>query len=264
MRTSEDPEHVHQARVATRRLRSDLRTFGDLLEPGWTAGVRGELRWLGQALGQVRDADVLALRLRAQAAEELTERDLQGFTELERRLSQQRQAAYAELLEALGSDRYIDLLDALTAPPSFRAGEEEELATRARGPRSLRPPSVEEPAPRGRQARRDPTDEELHQVRIKAKRLRYSAEAAAVAVGKPARRLAKAAAHLQDVLGAHHDAVTAEGWLRESAANVEAKAGVFVAGELVNVQRREQRQLRQGWLVAWESLDSKSLRRWLR
>jgi CHAD domain-containing protein len=78
-----------------------------------------------------------------------------------------------------------------------------------------------------------PTDQELHQIRIKAKRLRYSAEAAAVAVGKPARRLAKAAANLQDVLGAHHDAVTAEGWLRESAANVEAKAGVFVAGELV-------------------------------
>ena len=265
VRSSEDPEHVHQARVATRRLRSDLRTFGDVLDPGWTARVRGELRWLGQALGRVRDADVLALRLRAQAAEELTERDVQGFTELEQRLSQQRQAAYAELLEALGSDRYIDLLDALTAPPSFRAGAEEELATPARGAvaRFVRRPWK---SLRRAVAKLDenPTDQELHQIRIKAKRLRYSAEAAAVAVGKPARRLAKAAANLQDVLGAHHDAVTAEGWLRESAANVEAKAGVFVAGELVNVQRREQKQLRQGWLGAWESLDSKSLRRWLR
>jgi CHAD domain-containing protein len=265
VRTSEDPEHVHQARVATRRLRSDLRTFGDVLEPRWTAGVRGELRWLGQALGRVRDADVLALRLRAQAAEELSEPDLPGFTELEQRLSQQRQAAYAELLEALGSDRYIDLIDALTAPPSFRAGAEEELASPASGAvgRFVRGPWK---SLRRAVAKLDenPTDQELHQIRINAKRLRYSAEAAAVAVGKPARRLAKAAANLQDVLGAHHDAVTAEGWLRESAANVEAKAGVFVAGELVNVQRREQKQLRQGWPGAWESLDSKSLRRWLR
>ncbi|MGZ6636452.1 MAG: CHAD domain-containing protein, partial [Solirubrobacteraceae bacterium] len=106
--------------------------------------------------------------------------------------------------------------------------------------------------------------QELHEIRIKAKRVRYSAEAAAAAVGKPARRLAKAAANLQDALGAHQDAVTAEGWLRESAATLDAKVGVFVAGELVTVQRREQKQLRKSWLAAWKSLNSKQLRRWLR
>lgn len=265
VRSSEDPEHVHQARVATRRLRSDLRTFGDVLDPGWTAHVRDELRWLGRALGRVRDADVLAIRLRAHAAAELTDTDMQGFTELEHRLSVQRQAAYAELLEALGSDRYIDLLDALTAPPSFRAGAEAELGTPARraAARFVRRP--------WRSLRRavakldvNPTDQELHEIRIKAKRVRYSAEAAAAAVGKPARRLAKAAANLQDALGAHQDAVTAEGWLRESAATLDAKVGVFVAGELVTVQRREQKQLRKSWLAAWKSLNSKQLRRWLR
>lgn len=128
VRQSADPEHVHQARVATRRLRSDLRTFGDVLDPGSSGRVRDELRWLGQALGRVRDADVLGIRLRTQAAEELTELDLQGFTKLEQRLALQRQAAYAELLQVLDSDRYINLLDHLTDPPSFRAGTEEELA----------------------------------------------------------------------------------------------------------------------------------------
>ena len=227
--------------------------------------MRDELRWLGQALGRVRDADVLGIRLRTQAAEELTELDLQGFTKLEQRLALQRQAAYAELLQVLDSDRYINLLDDLTDPPSFRAGTDEELA-RPGTEASVR--VVRRPWKRLRRAVAklddNPTDQELHQIRIKAKRLRYSADAAAVAVGKPARRLAKAAANLQDLLGAHHDAVTAEGWLRESAAAVRANAGVFVAGELVTIQRREQKQLRQSWLAAWESVNSKAVRRWLR
>jgi CHAD domain-containing protein len=110
----------------------------------------------------------------------------------------------------------------------------------------------------------DPSDPELHQIRIKTKRLRYSAEASAVAIGKPARRLAKAAANLQDVLGAHHDAVTAESWLREAAAAITALPGCFVAGELVAIQRRQQKQLQQDWFAVWKSLDAKRLRSWLK
>ena len=265
VRQRADPEHVHQARVATRRLRSNLRTFADVLDATWTAHMRVELRWLGQALGRVRDADVLDLGLRTDAAEELTEQDQQGFAELMQRLSLQREAAYAELLKVLDSDRYVDLLDALAAAPAFRAGSERELAMRAEkaAVRFVRRP--------WKSLRRavaklgdDPTDEQLHQVRIKAKRLRYSADAAAAAVGRPARRLAAAAAHLQDILGAHHDAVTAESWLRASAATLQANAGIFVAGELVTVQRREQRQLRQAWPEAWDRLSTKRPTRWLR
>ena len=53
------PEDVHQARVATRRLRSDLKTFRVLLDPIWVSHVRSDLKWLGSALGEVRDIDVL-------------------------------------------------------------------------------------------------------------------------------------------------------------------------------------------------------------
>ena len=58
---------VHQARVATRRIRSDLRTFRSLLEPRWRDELRGELGWLGRELGGVRDCDVLGERLREDA-----------------------------------------------------------------------------------------------------------------------------------------------------------------------------------------------------
>ena len=61
---------IHQARVATRRLRSDLRTFDAVLDPTWVSHVRLDLKWLGSALGEVRDADVLTGRL-AGAPEEI-------------------------------------------------------------------------------------------------------------------------------------------------------------------------------------------------
>src|SRR3981189_1580876 len=67
VRTSKDPEAVHQARVATRKLRSHLRTFGPLLEPEWTEPLRTELGWLAMALGAVRDREVLLDRLRERA-----------------------------------------------------------------------------------------------------------------------------------------------------------------------------------------------------
>ena len=59
VRLGEDPEAVHQARVATRRLRSDLRTFADVLDTAWSDPLRDELRTIGHALGDVRDLDVL-------------------------------------------------------------------------------------------------------------------------------------------------------------------------------------------------------------
>ena len=42
---------IHQARVATRRLRSDLKTFGPVLDPVWLRHTRSELRWIGTVLG---------------------------------------------------------------------------------------------------------------------------------------------------------------------------------------------------------------------
>src|SRR5207302_5418456 len=55
VRTDRDPEAIHQARVATRKLRSNLRTFGPLLDPEWTEPLRSELGWLAMGLGAVRD-----------------------------------------------------------------------------------------------------------------------------------------------------------------------------------------------------------------
>jgi CHAD domain-containing protein len=127
VRLGDDPEHVHQARVGTRRLRSDLRTFRRLLDPELTARVRAELGWVADALGEVRDADVLTDRLRSQIAA-LPDSDARPAAGLLRRLALQRDAARGKLLAVLDSDRYVALLDQLAKasvrPPLAQPGKE--------------------------------------------------------------------------------------------------------------------------------------------
>jgi CHAD domain-containing protein len=108
----------------------------------------------------------------------------------------------------------------------------------------------------------DGPDEELHQVRIRAKRCRYAAEVAAVAVGKPAKRLAAAVAELQEVLGEHQDAVVAEDWLRSVAPEL-SPAEALVAGQLVAGQRTIADASRREWADVWDRVNRPKLRAWM-
>ena len=65
-RLGTESEELHQMRVATRRLRAFQRAGSELLDPEWSESVRDELKWLGGALGTVRDLDVLVEHLTAE------------------------------------------------------------------------------------------------------------------------------------------------------------------------------------------------------
>jgi inorganic triphosphatase YgiF len=93
---------VHAFRVATRRLRSDLRTFGPLLDGAWVARLRDELKWIADVVGAVRDADVLEERLRDHSSP-LTDVDAVGAQELLVALRTQRATARDAMLSALRS-----------------------------------------------------------------------------------------------------------------------------------------------------------------
>ena len=231
VRLGEHPEDVHRMRVATRRSRALIRatrsTLGDRLEP-----LSAELKWLGGELGPVRDLDVLIDRLRVEIAALDVDRE-PGETILAE-LEAEREAHRAELMAALDSDRYHGLFDtfaaALDSIPQELAGTAQSLA--AAELRRFEKAAAAVP--------QDPADDELHALRIHAKRARYTAELAALTGRKRFLRYVDAVVEAQDVIGEHQDAVVAEERLRALVAPERALA----TGRLIELERARRRDSR--------------------
>ena len=259
VRTSSDPEAVHQARVATRKLRSHLRTFGPLLDPEWTEPLRSELGWLAMGLGAVRDREVLLERLR-ERVNSLPASDQKSAKSLLQILVVEIETLRKKMLTELDSMRYIDLLERLVTAadspatlPDADQPASQVLPPLAAGPwRRLRSAVRQLPEP--------PTDPELHRIRILAKRARYAAEAVAPVVGTVAAAFARAAAKLQTVLGEHQDSVTAQAWLRS--VRISGRRA-FVAGELIAMEHIAAEDARAKWPKVWKTLNRKQLRQWM-
>jgi CHAD domain-containing protein len=261
VRLGEDAEGVHQARVATRRLRSDLRTFRSLLDRGWHDELRADLRWLGDELGAVRDLDVLEERIRSHASS-LPDDEAAGVMKVLDRLHVRREAARAELLAAMREPRYDALLDALVdaaAGPRVLDDVADMPATDVMG--------VVMDAPWAHLRKRcdglGPTasDAALHDARIRAKRVRYAAESLVPVFGKKARRFARRAEELQQVLGAHQDAVMAMAWLRHEGVRSTARAA-FAGGRLAGIEAMARDEARETWPDVWGRLRRTRPRFW--
>ncbi|MGW5643311.1 CHAD domain-containing protein [Saccharopolyspora sp. NPDC003752] len=257
-RQGEDPEELHQMRVSVRRMRAMLRSGRRFLDRDWSEPLRAELGWLGRALGPVRDLDVLLERLRAESAD-LPADEHAAAARLISGLEVEHGLARVEMLAALDSDRYLTLLRSIS--DSLRAGlptpesdvdTERELRGLVLGQfRKVRKSVARLPEA--------PADDELHALRIRGKRVRYTAELAQPVFGKPMQQLIKAAKQFQDVLGEHQDACVAEDrvrvLLRDFGENVDA-AVAFVAGRLVEREQARKAERRTQWWPAWEALDA--------
>lgn len=238
-RSGADPEDLHKFRVATRRIRSLLRsTRGQLGDRGGECErLRAELKWLASVLGEVRDRDVLIEYLVGEL-DSLDGAPLGALLEL---VDEERDQARRELVVALDSARFAKLRASLGHPPALREGETLRKAARSEFRRLRR---TVEALPE------DPVDEELHEARIRVKRARYAAEAAGGGGS-----FVKRAKELQEALGEHQDAVVAERRVRE----LLARAGgtgrtAFAAGRLVERQRIRREHARRAWPAAWKNL----------
>ena len=213
-----------------------------------TRPLSEELKWLGAALGQARDTEVIGDLLEASlagippalVAGPVEARIAAHFTA---ELSQAGTAAVA----ALDGRRYRRLredLDGLLARPPLTplaersAGEVLAKPVRQAGRRLLRAlAAVPEAGDR---------DVALHEARKAAKRARYAAEAAMPALGLAASPQAAAAKDLQQALGDHHDSVVARALLLDLAGKArEAREDTFTYGLMYQCQAGRAASLEQ-------------------
>ncbi|MFE2537815.1 CHAD domain-containing protein [Streptomyces sp. NPDC059371] len=265
------PDSVHQMRTTARRLRGCLRSYRSVLDRKATDPIRRDLKWLAGELGVERDHEVLRERLTSGV------RELPGELVLgpvEARLKawdvKQRTEARRRTLDALASPRYLNLLGHLKslteAPPlhaAKAAGEPGKVLAKALRKEYRRLAGRMEPAlDMGPGPERDTA---IHNARKVAKRLRYAAEAARPALGKPARRLGKRAKAVQRVSGAQHDSVVTRATLHRFAVLSHAAGepgftwGVLHSHEGAAAGARE-RQLPHAWAKTRAAARRKALR----
>jgi CHAD domain-containing protein len=249
VRSGDDPEAVHDFRVAVRRMRSVLKSTEALFDKDWLKSLREELRWIGGEFAAARDLDVLLASLRK-------EDGLEGAPVV-RLLETERRRARKRTRNALSGERYLKLLDRLTAaveaPPVRRADLSLEAVARRefkklrRAARKLGPKA---------------SPDQVHRVRILAKRARYAAELAEPVAGKRARRFVKAAKEFQDLVGSHQDAVVAAARIRAVVDRTKSMESAFAAGRLVERTTARRRKARRKLPRAWKRLERQGRKAW--
>ena len=261
LRRGDDPESVHQARVATRRLRSDLRTFERFVQRDWADELRADLQWLGSELGLVRDLEVQRDRLR-EHANRMPPAEAEAARRVVRRLDADRAAARADLRAMLDQPRYAKLRAKVAAAAESPRFTEAAAAPAGRALTKV----IRRRWKQIRRAVRDlgdnPPDEALHAIRIRAKKCRYAAEACEPAFGKRGRRLARGMAKVQDILGDHHDAVVAVEWLAKTAHEC-SPAEAYAIGMLAQLEREAAAVARAEFPEVWRRADTERVRGWL-
>jgi triphosphatase len=242
VRLGEDPEELHDMRVATRRLRAALKLYKEVL-PKRAERYERDLRHFAGSLGEVRDLDVQLERLAGEASGggEVME-DVVAALE-ERRVEMRRR-----MLEALDSSRYERFVASFSG-------------TLRRGRRPAPTGPILEVAPglvrrRYKKVRKDVKSltadsppEDFHDLRKKGKHLRYALEPLRGIYGKPAERVVELLKSVQDDLGDNQDLIVAAGLMRELGLAGDLPPRVsFSLGAIAERYAREAAQIRARFL----------------
>ncbi len=217
---SPDDEYVHELRVALRRLRSAVKVFSDVLPPP-LVGMRGHLRTWARMLSPLRDDDIFIAFLQRYIGHHTGEEapaTLLGHIRRQRarRLVQARRFFSSpaflrqsrQLGEILGHAQSPKESDSLAALAERQVNR--HLAKAVKQSKDIRTLS----------------ETQLHQLRIRCKRLRYACEFFEPADAKRLGKLADAAQAMQDHIGEHRDAAVFLAKVREfQAAGRRSPAG---------------------------------------
>jgi CHAD domain-containing protein/transposase len=228
-REGTDIEALHDMRVATRRMRAAMRVFGKYYEAKTRERLLSGLRSTGQMLGQTRDLDVFMENAQQYLGTLPAERqhDLDLMTE---RWHKQREKAREEMIAYLDAKAYRAFTQSMAefvGTPGTGVREKKSSTPRPIHVYTVAPGQVytRYEALRAYQTVIGRGDiNTLHQLRIEAKRMRYTLEFFQEVLGEESREVVSTLVRMQDHLGAWHDADVAQQILREHMDRIIKKA----------------------------------------
>ncbi len=268
--SGEDPEHLHQLRIAVRRSRTVQRQLKHVFPPAELPGYRAEFRWLQQATGDARDLDVYLEdldTLRGMLPEAMRG-DLDPLVPV---LAHSRLAARADMTRALRSLRTAELFedwDRLLESMVERSRHDRPAADRPIGEvagKRIRK-VYKQIVTMGRAIERSSPAEDYHELRKKGKELRYLLELFGVKLfdEDAVTPFVKSLKALQEVLGRHQDREIQIAMLRSSVEEVATLPGGGAAcmamGALVELLRVDEQAARDEFAEQFAQLAAKPQR----
>ncbi len=243
-----EDDAIHQVRVSCRRLRSDLKLFRKLLAGEWAQELRSDLAALANACGEARDLEVIAALVRETASSEDDQEHVETILTTLAVALDRAAARSTEVVTGESTAALLQTLETVAASPL--------LTPKATNPCSEVLPQLLDAANRTFTQQADKlkpwtVDDDWHEVRLLAKRVRYAADTSAAVLGDEAKVTASHAAKYQELLGQHQDHCAAADALtamaRDAAAQDDPELS-FTLGRLTERHRAARKPLREEFL----------------
>jgi len=250
----EDVEHIHQLRIAVRRAVEAVRVFSGLMDRAEVGALRDRLRRIRLAADEARNLDVMCERFSQGSCEEITA----GIVEQIKSCRREAHGPIAAVHEEISGDAWEAKIEELVqAIESHHSGEGKRRFGR-QVDRYLNPVVRKF----FKAAESDlTTDESLHRLRIRTKKLRYTMEIVAVAFDSAFRTLYRQVSLFQDLLGTVNDHATAKTLFRDWLVKSEdAEQKAFLEGLLL-AEERATKDLQAAFLATWTSKVVSDLKR---
>jgi CHAD domain-containing protein len=256
-----DIEFLHDLRVATRRARFALHLFSDHIGEERSETLRKELSWIAKSLGRVRDIDVFQEKFSEQfrkigASEDIIQSVIGHYT-------RKRHRNFEKMREDLQSGRYEELLNSVREleDTMLRKGRMQEIPVVEFVPGLIGAVLDRMSGWLDRSAESlSPND--LHELRIEFKGLRYTTEFFSDLYAREMRRVIRGFVQFQDCLGLYQDAQVATQTLRRFSEKIIKKGSASVdvmlgVGGLIQVQREIQERQQTQFMIMWQGFAGK-------
>lgn len=248
---------VHDMRVATRRLRSALRDFAQLMKKKSLKKISKDIKQIADTLGTARDQDVAIIALEKLRKKSKDKQVKAGIVKLIAERRAKRERAQLDLMETLAIKQMEILQKSFekTIAEATRQTTAARVITFNEAGRNVVSNSLEEFCDLSENIYEPFVDKPLHKLRIAAKRLRYAVELYTACWGERIVPFTDGIAEMQGFLGEVHDA---DVWLESLSERLrkadENAANIWLLSEFVEKRTKNYRAALKLW-NEWQKND---------